>query len=487
MGTFDKSSRMSRDTDIELLDAILRESFVSFIRKTFNTLNPGTRFLDNWHIEAIAWWLEQVRLGRIKRLIITMPPRSLKSISASVAFPAYVLGMDPTKSLICVSYGQDLAAKHQNDTRAILNSSWYRRIFPATRISSSKNSESEVMLTKRGLRYATSVGGTLTGRGADIIIIDDALKASDAYSDSKRNEVNEWYGSTLVSRLNDKQSGAIVIVTQRVHADDLVGFLLDRSGDEWTVLNLPAIAPVDEDILIGEEKRYARKAGSALHADREPLEILESIRATLGAEAFAAQYLQLPIPSGGLVFKREWLRSYDQEPFYEGRRRVVQSWDTASKVGASNDYSVCTTWLIANGNFYLLDLIRGRFEFPTLKAVAIQAATAWRPERVLIEDTGIGTGLIHELKLARISAIPISPVRGKEERARIQTAKFDSGRVLFPEKAPWLPELVRELLSFPEVRHDDQVDSVVQLLGYFDTPQFRVALYSGDGRLISSA
>src|ERR1700677_3195365 len=184
-----------------LLDAILRGNLYSFIRKVFMTLNPSALYRDNWHIQAIAWHLEQVRLGRITRLIITMPPRSLKSISASVAFPAFVHGKDPTKNILCVSYGQDLAAKLQNDYRAVLGAPWYNRIFPGTRIGPSKDSESEVMLTARGTRFATSIGGALTGRGADIILIDDPLKASDANSDVKRNAVNDWYGQTLASRL----------------------------------------------------------------------------------------------------------------------------------------------------------------------------------------------------------------------------------------------------------------------------------------------
>ena len=208
-------------TKARKFQAILRNDFRAFIHKAFATLCPGQKFERSWHIEAIAYRLEQVRRGEIKRLIINMPPRSLKSISASVAFPAFVLGLDPTRRLICVSYSAELAKKHSNDFRALVEAPWYRSAFPTTRIGPYKNSEIEIEFTSRGFRLATSVGGTLTGRGGDIIVIDDPLKPDDAYSETKRNQANEWFKNTLLSRLDDKRTGAIVIVMQRVHMDDL--------------------------------------------------------------------------------------------------------------------------------------------------------------------------------------------------------------------------------------------------------------------------
>lgn len=166
--------------DGRLLDALLRQDFHSFLMKAFFTLNPGERYLPNWHLQALCWHLEQVRLGKIKRLRIEVPPRSLKSVSASVAFPAFLLGHDPGRKIITASYSADLAAKHAADCRAVMRSDWYRRLFPGTRISETKNQESNYETTRRGYRYATSIGGTLTGRGGDLIIIDDPLKPEDA-------------------------------------------------------------------------------------------------------------------------------------------------------------------------------------------------------------------------------------------------------------------------------------------------------------------
>ena len=281
----------------DLVDAVLRRDLASFIRKSARSLSPGTPFQDNWHIKAIAWHLDEVRKGRIRRLIINMPPRSLKSISASVAFPAFVLGHDPTRRVICVSYGTELSTKLMNDFRAVVDSPWYRSAFPATRFGG-KNSESEVETTCRGLRLATSIGGTLTGRGGHLIVIDDPLKPVDALSQPKRESANQWFANTLLSRLDDKRTGAIVIVMQRVHMDDLTGFVTDGS-DEWTVLTLPAIADEDESIRIGDERWHHRRVGDLLHPEREPLQVLESMRQSLGSDLFSAQYQQAPVPEGG--------------------------------------------------------------------------------------------------------------------------------------------------------------------------------------------
>jgi len=226
--------------------ALLRHDFRAFVHKAFLTLSPGQTFVLDWHLSAIAYQLERVRRGEIKRLIINMPPRSLKSIMASAAFPAFVLGHDPTRRIICVSYSGDLAKKHANDFRAVLESPWSKRLFPTTRIGQ-KDSEIEIELTERGFRLATSVGGALTGRGGEIIVIDDPLKPDDAYSEAKRSAANAWFRNTLTSRLDDKRTGAIVIVMQRVHMDDLTGFVQTLS-DDWEALKLPAIAEIDEDI-----------------------------------------------------------------------------------------------------------------------------------------------------------------------------------------------------------------------------------------------
>ena len=450
--------------DPTVLNAVLRRDFASFLRKTFHTLTPGQAYVPGWHIHAIAHRLQQVHTGQVRRLVINMPPRSLKSIAASVALPAYILGHDPTRRIICVSYSTELAHKHSNDFRAVLDAGWYRDLFPQTRIGLYKNRESEIELTRRGYRLATSIGGTLTGRGGDVIIIDDPLKPIDALSETKRGAVNQWYASTLLSRLDDKRTGAIVIVMQRVHIDDLTGFVLAQS-EGWAHLSLPAIAEHDEAIQLADNKVYHRRAGQPLAPEREPLRLLEDLRRQLGSELFSAQYQQAPVPPGGAMIKRHWVQRYSELPSEDRRLSILQSWDTAAKGGPDNDWSVCTTWLQTRDcQWYLLDVWRGRVDYPGLKVKVADLARLWKARQVLIEESGTAIGLIQELKFIVAGVTAIKPDRDKITRMSLASATFEAGQVYLPTQASWLAELEAELFAFPGSSHDNQVDSISQAI-----------------------
>ena len=206
--------------------SILQNDFVSFVEKSFYELNPNTTYLHNWHIEVIVAALEKCRMRASTRLNINVPPRSLKSHTASVAFPAWLLGHNPAAQIICASYAQDLADKLAGDCRSLMMTEWYQELFPETRLATRRSAVHDFMTTKKGSRLATSVGGVLTGRGADFIIIDDPLKPDEALSDVQRRNVNDWYDHTLISRLNDKRTGCIILIMQRLHEDDLVGHVL---------------------------------------------------------------------------------------------------------------------------------------------------------------------------------------------------------------------------------------------------------------------
>ena len=443
-------------------DAILRRNFELFLRRCLMTLNPGSPYLPNWHITAIAYQLERIRRGEITRLIINMPPRHLKSLTVSVAFPAYLLGLEPWHRIFAISYGIELSSKHASDFRSIVELAWFRRAFN-TRIA--RSLEDEVWTTARGFRKATSVYGTLTGLGGDIFIIDDPQKPVDAQSDIQRNRLNQWVSNTLMSRLDSKKKGVIIVVMQRVHLNDLSGYLMELGG--WTVLSLPAIAEQDERIALGDNEFHVRRAGEALHPALELLETLKKLQRQIGFE-FAAQYQQSPVPPGGAMIWREWLRYYDKPPERTYATIVIQSWDTASKDGAQNDWSVCTTWMLVDKCYYLLDLTRGRYEYPTLKATAIALAKEYRPNYVLIEDASTGTALAQEFRSIYLDgAVRLVPIhRDKIGRLYVNQAKFEAGLVLFPKGAPFLPELEAELLVFPQGKSDDQVDSISQALSF---------------------
>jgi predicted phage terminase large subunit-like protein len=449
-----------------IVEAACRRDFASFLRKCFHTLSPNATFEMNWHVLTLAYYLELVRLGKITRLIINLPPRYLKSISASIAFPAFVLGHDPAKRIIGVSYGMDLALKHSDGFRTIVTAPWYGRLFPRMEIV--KNTEAEITTQQHGFRLATSIDGALTGIGGDILIIDDYLKTADALSKSKRSAANDWFFETALSRLDNPQEGAIIIIGQRLHPNDLSGELMP-SSEKWTVLSLPAIAVREEQIPIGDNQYHLRRVGDPLHAAQQSLQLLES-RRSQRPDVFAAQYQQNPMPPGGAIIKPEWLPRYDELPKKTSSSACIQSWDTASKLGDENSRSACVTLLIRDNKYYVVDEWAGRCDYVTLKERAISLAQKYNPTKILIEDAGLGPALIGDLKEAGLAIVSVKPEGDKLSRLSAQLSKFANGQVFLPKRAAWLADLESELFVFPHGDHDDAVDALVYALGYQHTP-----------------
>ncbi len=463
--------------------AILRSDFYGFIERSFYELNPVTIFKDNFHIDVLAYELERVRLGKTKRLIINVPPRSLKSHCASIAFPAWILGHEPGAQIICASYAQDLSDKLASDCRTLMMSRMYKDIF-STRLSSLRPALHELTTGRRGFRMATSVGGVLTGRGADILIIDDPLKPDEAASEVERKRVNDWYDHTLLTRLNDKREGRIVLIMQRLHQDDLTGHVLEK--EDWKVVRFPAIAEVDETYSVptpfGSVRTYSRKIGEALHPEREDLATLEKMKSNLGSYNFAGQYLQSPAPPGGGMIKEHWFEIYPSQNRPETFDYIFQSWDTANKVTDLSDYSVCTTWGKKGNRLYLLHVYRKKVDYPTLKRAVVEQARLWSTRLIVIEDKASGTQLIQELAyegVYNIQRYQPGPNQDKIMRMFACCNLIENGLVYLPEKAEWLTEYLNELTVFPNGKYDDQVDSTSQALdwikrGYLDRPTLTV-------------
>ena len=456
------------DLSFTELQAVSRSDLHTFVHRAFAELNPQVDFHDNWHLELICAKLDAVRRGEIKRLIVMVPPRHLKSICASVALPAWILGHAPSRQIICVSYAQDLSEKLARDCRTLMLSKFYRSLFPRSQLDSGKQSVAEFTTRYNGYRLSTSVGGVLTGRGADIIIIDDPLKPDEALSDARRGSVNDWFDNSLYSRLNDKKNGAIVIIMQRLHQDDLVGHVLEKEG--WEVIRLPAIAEEEETFAFETpfgSRRIVRKPGDLLHPSREPEETLKRIRETIGEYNFAGQYQQSPAPVGGGLVKRGWFKTYNplNTPGFE---RIIQSWDTANKASELSDYSVCTTWGIKGKDAYLMNVIRRRMEYPELKRVVVNHAQAYLANVVLIEDKASGQQLVQELRLSGLQQVkPYAPEGDKVMRLHAQTAMIEGGFVYIPAQSHWLDEYLLELTTFPYAKHDDQANSTSQFLDWF--------------------
>lgn len=441
-------------------DAISRSDFLAFAMKAFSCLFPGETYSTEWFHEAIALTLT-MSVGRATRQIINAPPRSLKSFLVSVAWPAFRLGQDPTHKFICASYSQQLATTLSADCRRIMEASWYCDLFP-TRLA--KSTEDELATTKGGGRLAISVGGTCTGLGAHTIIVDDPLNAAGAASDAPRKTCNEWFDRSLTSRLNDKAKGSIFVVMQRLHQQDLTGHLIEKGN--WDCLILPAIAPEDRRIQL-QNRSLIWAEGAALQK-REPHEVLDDIKRQVGAHVFQTQYLQDPAPDQGNDLKREWLGFYDVLPTRHSGDEVVLSCDTAAKASENSNYSTCLAFLVRNQNqYHLIDVWRGKVEFPELCQVMLAQAAKHRPSAVLIEDTAMGCPLIRGLERLGVQGlVGIRPNRDKRSRMSGETAKLQAGSLLLPRTAPWLDNFMLEYVSFPFGKTDDMMDALSQFLNW---------------------
>lgn len=437
-----------------------------FIKRCFNIINPNTKYVDNWHIEAISRVLEKVEDGTIKRLIINMPPRYLKSICASVVFPAWVMGKFPNKRIIVASYSEKLSLKHSTDCRLIMESKFFKRIFPDCVLSNTQNQKYKFATTQNGYRFATSVNGTLTGEGGDILIIDDPHNPNDIFNSNLREKTINWYSNVFSSRLNDKKNGAIIIVMQRLHPNDLSGYLLEKNKDLWYHLNLQAISDIDYKIDIGNFKKIFKK-GEILFPAREGKDELEKIKNDMGTYTFNAQYQQKPLIQESSMIKKSWLKEYNDKIEFEN---VFLSFDTAIKAGVNNDPTVCTVWGEYKNNYYLFDVVREWLEYPELKKISIDLIKKYGPTAVLIEDKASGQSLIQDLKNElRQNIIPIKITKDKITRFASVTPFFESGRIFILENTEWIVDYKNELLSFPNSLHDDQVDSTSQFLNWIKT------------------
>lgn len=451
--------------DLRLVQqALAQQSLVGFIYATC------PYYLMGWVHEEICASLDafllDVQAGRSPRLMITMPPRHGKSELASRRFPAYALGRNPDLSIIATSYSADLASRMNRDVQRIIESDEYRAIFPAVRLPGKNSSQFrtsdffEVEGHSGGYRSA-GVGGGITGMGGNILLLDDVLKdRASADSPTVRQNIWDWYTSTLYTRL--APGGGIIIINTRWHMDDLSGRLLAAEaagdGDKWQVINFPAIAEQDEP---------HRRQGEALHPERYSLEQLQKIRAAVGERDWAALYQQHPVPDGGAIFRTEWFHYYTPRDLPQTWDAQVISWDMTFKDGDSTDYVVGQVWGRKGGNFYLLDQVRRRMGFTDTMTAFIGLAKKWpKVLRKLVEDKANGPAVIDALKDHVSGIVPVEPDGSKTARAHAVTTLFEAGNVYFPspEIAPWVKPFAAELAEFPSSAHDDQVDAMTQAL-----------------------
>lgn len=450
-----------------------RRHLLPFIKYT----NPG--YIDGWFhritCQELDSFLSDVVAKRSPRLMILAPPRHGKSEMASRRFPAFALGKHPDLSIIGTSYAGDLASSMNRDTQRIIESEEFAEVFPETRMPRrgdamyKRGSDIFEIVGHKGVYRSAGRGGGITGKGGEILLIDDPLKdMEEALSDTIRNSLWDWYTSTLYTR---RAPGAgILVMLTRWHHDDLAGRLLKamrQGGEQWKVVEFPAIAEKDEE---------HRAKGEALHEDRFPLSDLLNTKTTVGSYVWGALYQQHPSPLEGGIIQTSWFKRYKVLP--EEFALIFQSWDTAQKEKDANDPSACTTWGVTEeGNIYLIDVHNKRMLWPELRRTAESLAMKHNPSVVLIEDKSSGTSLVQDLQEhTNIPVLPIEPEGDKVIRAMAVSPLIEAGRVFLPEAAPWLVDYETEIAAFPTGEHDDSTDSTTQALKYFhlnrNTPAF---------------
>lgn len=446
-------------SNLNILEAITRVDFYTFIKRAFEVIDASQEFQSNWHLELIADRLQQCAEGNIKRLIINIPPRNLKTFCASICLPAFILGHNPSARIINVGYSQDLVNSSSRKTRQLMESTFYKNLFE-TRLGN-KNTESEFNTTKNGMLFATSVCGALTGFGRNFIIIDDPIKADDVYSETIRAKVNGWYNNTLVSRLNNKVKGCIILVMQRLHMEDLTGHLLKQDG--WELLSLPAIAEKDEEFILSNNRKVGRRKGEALNPSLEPLTILENQKKIMTNYIFSAQYQQNPLPQKGNIIDFNDFGQFDNN-IDLSKGVVYQSWDIALKDGKDNDYSVCITAKLLKNILYIIDIRRFKVDIYKLAEQIQDLQKLYNSSHLIIEESSVSMSLLQYISQYKCYPYKYRPKGDKISRANDASFHIKAGKVKVLSNTSWLDEFKTEINSFPNGKHDDQIDALSQLI-----------------------
>lgn len=467
-----------------------------FLKKAWHCIEPAIDYTTNWHIDAICEHLQAVTDGEIKRLLINMPPRNLKSVTATVMYPCWTWINNPYKRFISVSYSDSLSKRHNMDRRHIIQSPWYQNNWQDNFIlKDDMNTQRKFGNDHEGFMMSTSINGTLTGDGGDIIILDDPHNPKKAESDAERQQALDFFTQTLPSRLNDKKSGAIIVIMQRLHEEDISGHILSKDLG-YTHLNLPAVAEEKTIITFPKTGReVVREVGDVLNPAREDKEELEQLKKDMGSYAFSGQYQQTPTPSGGGMAKKWWWRYWKPKGVSLPPVRVknedgkyieieaieipekfddmMQSWDMAFKAKKDNDFVGCGIWKKKGADKFLVDLLKERLDF-TQSVAAVRNMKKKYPNirKIVIEDKANGPAVITTLKHEITGIIPYNPGSdSKEARAAACTPQIEAGNVYLPHPAlyEWVDEYIDIWAKFPLVKHDEEVDITSQALNYWES------------------
>ena len=454
----------------ELLTRQAARSLRAFVEQAWPVLEPTTPFLPNWHIDLVCEHLEAITAGQTTRLLINLPPRYMKSLLVSVFWPVWEWISSPSRRWICVSYSDALSLKLSLDRRTLVQSEWYQARWGHTvQLSSDQNVKGEFRNTRQGVMVATSVGGSVTGKGGDRIIVDDLHNPQQADSDAQREAALRFFRETLSTRLDTPKTGAVVVVMQRLHEADLSARCLELG---YRHLCLPVEADVATDIVFPVSGRVVTRApGHLLWPAREGPTELALQRRQLGSTAFDTQYQQRPAPAGGRLFKRAWFKFYDKRP--RGSTGLA-SWDMSFKGGPSNDYVVGLQAAREGADVYLVDRVKGQWDFTeTCRQVVRLHGRYPETQTTLIEEAANGPAIINVLTGQIAGIIPVRPDGSKYARAEAAAPMVEAGNVWLPDPQPhgrarperaWVDDFLHQLCVFPTGAHDDDVDAFSQLI-----------------------
>jgi predicted phage terminase large subunit-like protein len=439
-----------------------------FIRQAWPVIEPGTQYIDSWHIHLIGEYLQAVNEGEIRRLIINIPPRYMKSIEATVCYPVWTWTKAPEKRFIKVSYSDNLSRKHNVLSRDIITSQWYQENWgDRFTLKDDVNRQNEFKNNHQGMMFSTSVGGSLTGEGGDVIIIDDPQNPLMANSEAERDAVIAFFKNTLQTRLNDPKKGAIIIIMQRLHENDLTGYIIEEQigyehiclpaeAEEKTVVHFP---------ISGKE--IVREKGDILNSERFDKDTLKKLKKSMGSAQYAGQFQQTPAPAEGIIFKREWLGNFFKTAPYQNM--LIQSWDMAFT--KSEGSAKVAGFIVGRhgSNIYIHDLTNEKMTF-TESVAAVRTLTGkWPKARAkVIENKANGPAIVDLLKKEIPGMVEFNPKGSKEERAISVTPYFEAGNIWFPDPGthPWVHDLINDLLIFPKGTYKDTVDALVQAILY---------------------
>tara|TARA_R110000782_G_scaffold10219_1_gene32082 strand:+ start:33 stop:1511 length:1479 start_codon:yes stop_codon:yes gene_type:complete len=430
-----------------------KKNFLDFVKYMW------PHFIEGTHHRIIAEKFDRIAKGTLKRLIVNMPPRHTKSEFASFMLPAFIMGQNPMTKIIQTSHTAELSQRFGRKTKQLIDSSDFKNIFPETLLQADSKAAGRWDTNAGGEYFAAGVGGAITGRGADLLIIDDPHSEQDALSETAMENAYEWYTSGPRQRL--QPGGAIVLVMTRWSTVDLTGQLMkaqiEPKADQWEVVEFPAIM----------------ESGTPTWPEYWKLSELESVKASLAISKWNAQWMQKPTSEEGAILKREWWKPWTEKEIPD-LHYIIQSYDTAFSKKETADYSAITTWGVfapedQRASLILLDARRGRYDFPELKDVALKEYNYWEPEMVLIEAKSSGMPLTDELRRAGIPVTNYTPTRGNDKRSRVNSVApiFESGCVYYPEGRTFAEEVIEECAAFPYGEHDDYVDTVTQALMRF--------------------